>query len=187
VPGFEDGERGGGVLNDHEARVGVGAVEAVRVVLRGFGVPGVFGHGDGVFGGDFPVVEHPFDGNVQEAEGGIGVEEDNELVLLDVVGQRRGLDPRRVAVFKVGRLNKFVVVAVDGGIGVVVEDATRHMVDVAPVVFALLEIFGRLERPRLEVQNQDLTAQWLLVARVRGQFDVAAIGFANIRLGGRCD
>jgi hypothetical protein len=187
VPGFEDGERGSGVLHNHEARVGVGAVKAVRVVLRGLGVPGVFGHGDGVFGGDLPVVEHPFDGNVQEAEGGIGVKEDNEFVLLDVVGQRRGFDPRRVAVFKVGRLNKFVVVAMDGGIGIVVEDAARHMVDVAPVVFALLEIFGRLERPRLEVQNQNLTAERLLVAWVRGQLDVAAIGLANIRLGGRGD
>jgi hypothetical protein len=183
VPRLEDGHCVVVVLDNHEARVGVCAIEAVRVVLRRLRVPGVFGHGNGVLGLDVPVVQHPLDGDVQEAEGSVGVEEDDKLVLLDVVRQRRGLDPRRVAIFEVGRLDELVVVAVDDGVRVVVEDAARHVVDVAPVILALLEIGRRLQRACLEVQHQDLAAQRLLVARIRGQLEVAAIGLANEGLG----
>jgi hypothetical protein len=183
VPRLEDGHCVVVVLDNHEARVGVRAVEAVRIVLRRLRVPGVFGHGNGVLGLDVPVVQHPLDRDVQEAEGSVGVEEYDELVLLDVVRQRRRLDPRCVAVFEVGRLDELVVVAVDDSVRVVVENAARHVVDVAPVILALLEVGGRLQRARLEVQHQDLAAQRLLVARVRRQLEVAAIGLANEGLG----
>lgn len=185
VPGFENGQGVGGVLHDHEAGISVGAVEAIRIELGRLWVPGVFGHGDGVGGLDVPVVQHPLNGHVQEAEGGIGVEEDNKLVLLDVVCERRGLDPGGVAVLKVGGLDELVVVAVDGGVCVVVEDAARDVVDVTPVVFALAEGLGRLQVACLEVEDEDLAAERLLVARVRGQLDVAAIGLADEWLGRR--
>jgi hypothetical protein len=179
VPRLENGHCLVVVLDDHESGVGVRAVEAVRVVLGRLRVPGVFGHGDGVLGLDVPVVQHPLDGDVQEAEGGVGVEEDDELVLFDVVGQRRGLDPRRVAVLEVGRLDELVVVAVDDRVRVVVEDAAGYVVNIAPVVLALLEVGRRLQRARLEIQHQDLAAQRLLVARVRRQLEVAAVGLAD--------
>jgi hypothetical protein len=97
-------------------------------------------------------------GDVQEAEGGVGVEEDDELVVLDVVGERRGLDPRGVAVFEVGRVDKLVVVAVDQRVRVVVEDAARDVVDVAPVVLAAFKVCRRLKRARLEVKYQHVAA-----------------------------
>jgi hypothetical protein len=153
VPRLENGHCLVVVLDDHEPGVGVRAVESVRVVLGRLRVPGVFGHGDGVLGLDVPVVQHPLDRDVQKAEGGVGVEEDDELVLLDVVGQRRGLDPRRVAVLEVGRLDELVVVAVDDRVRIVVEDAAGYVIDVAPVILALLEVGRRLQRARLEIQH----------------------------------
>jgi hypothetical protein len=144
VPRFEDGHGVFVVLHDHEARVGVGAVKAVGVVLRLVCAPGVFGHDEGVVRLNVPVVEHPFDGDVQEAEGGIGVEEDNELIVLDVVCERRRLDPGCVAVFELVRVNELVVVAVHECVRVVVEDAARDVVDVAPVVLAVAVLFARL-------------------------------------------
>jgi hypothetical protein len=185
VPRLENRHSVFGVLYDHEAGVGIGAVETIRVELWLFGGPWVLGHGDGMIRRDIPVVHHPLDGNVQEAKCGIGVEEDDEFVVFDVVRKRRGLDPGCMSIFKICGVHKLVVVAVDKGIGVVVEDAAGNVIDVAPVVFALFKVFGRLQRARLEVQDQDLTAQVLLVARVRRQLDVAAVGFADEGLGRR--
>jgi hypothetical protein len=186
VPRFEDGHGVCVVLHDHESRVGVGAVEAVRVVLGLVRAPGIFGHDEGVVWLDVPVVQHPFDGNVEEAEGGVGVEEDDELVILDVVCERRGLDPGSVSVFEFVCVDKLVVVAVDEGVGVVVEDAAGYVVDVAPVVIAIPELLARLQRARLQIQNQDIAAHFLLVARVRWQLDVATVRFADEGLGRRC-
>jgi hypothetical protein len=90
---------------------------------------------------------------VEEAEGGVGVEEDNELVLLDVVRQRRGLDPCRMAVLEVLGVDEFVVVAMYLGICIVVKDAARDVVDVAPVVVAVVEVLRRLKVACLQVQN----------------------------------
>jgi regulator of protease activity HflC (stomatin/prohibitin superfamily) len=90
------------------------------------------------------VVEHPFDRNVEEAESSIGIEEDNKLVVVDVVCERRGFDPGSVSVFEFAGLYKLVVVAVDERVRVVVENATRNVVDVAPVVFASVVCLRRL-------------------------------------------
>lgn len=179
VPGFEDGEGIFVVLHDHEASVSESAVEAVRVVLRFGGGPGVFGHDHGVVRFDVPVVEHPFDGDVEEAEGSIGVQKYDEFVILDVIRQCGGFDPRSVTVFKVAGVDKLVVVAVDKRIGVVVEDATRHMANVAPVVFALGVVLGGLQWTRFQVENQDFAAQLLCVMRIRRQLDVIAIGLPD--------
>jgi hypothetical protein len=185
VPCLENGQGLLVVLHNHEAGVGVGAVEAIGVVLGLLCAPWVLGHDERVVRLDVPMVEHPLDGHVQEAESSIGVEEDDKLVVLDVVRKRRGLDPGGMSVFEFVGLYKLVVVAVDECIGVVVEDATRNVVDVAPVVLAPVEFFSRLEWPGLEIQDQDVAAERLLVARVRRQGDVAAIRFANERLGWR--
>ena len=133
-----------------------------------------------------PVVHHPFDGKVHEAESCICVEENNELVVLDQIGQCRWLDPGRVSVFKFVCVHKFVVVAMDLGVCVVGEDTTRNVVDVAPVVFALLEHLSRLERPCVEIQNQNFIAHLLRVARVLRKNDLGAIGFADEWLRRRC-
>lgn len=88
VPVFEDLHRVGVVLDNHEASVGVGAVEAIRVELRRRGVPGIQGHGETVFWLDLPVVEHPFERKMLEAEGSVCVKEDDELVVANVLGER---------------------------------------------------------------------------------------------------
>lgn len=64
VPCLQDGHSVLVVLYNHEASVGVGAVEAIRVVLRLLLAPGIFSHDEGVVRLDIPVVEHPLDGNV---------------------------------------------------------------------------------------------------------------------------
>lgn len=149
------------VLYDHEAGVGIGTVETIRVVLRFLLVPGVERHGKGMFGLDLPVVEQPFDGQVQPAEGSIGVQEDDKLVVFYLVGEGAGLDPGGVAILEILCLNELVVVAVDHGISIVLKDATWDMVDRAPVKLAILIVLCRLERSCVEVQDQDLFAQRL--------------------------
>jgi hypothetical protein len=169
VPVLEKWHDSGIVLHGHEAGVCVCAIEAVGVVLRLLRVPGVEGHGDAVFGLDIPVVQHPFYRQMHEAEGGICVKEDDELVVLDLVRKSRRFYPCRVAVFKIVRVYKFVVVAVYQGVCVVVEDAARDVVDLAPVVFAVLEGLGGLQRPRIQIQNQHILTQILVVACVLRQ------------------
>lgn len=112
------------VLYNHEASVCQRAIESIRIVLWLFRVPWVFSHGDGVLGRDIPVVEHPLDWYMEEAERGVSVKEDNKFVVLDVVCQGRGLDPGGVSVFKVCRVDELVVIAVDLRIRVVVENPT---------------------------------------------------------------
>ena len=143
VPCLEDRHGVCIVLHNHEASISVGAVEAIRVVLWFLGSPRVLCHYKRVLRLDVPVVEHPLDWDVQEAECGIGVEENNELVVLDVVCERRWLDPSSVAVFKFACMNELVVVAMDQCICVVVENTARNVVDVSPVVFALAVCIGR--------------------------------------------
>lgn len=77
------------------------------------------------------------------------------------------------------RADEFVVVAVDQRVDVVAEDAARDVVEFAPVKEAVVEGLGRLQRAGLEVENQDVVAHGLLVARVsrqgeRGQVEVLA-------------
>lgn len=185
VPGLQDGHDLLVVLDDHEACVGVCAVEAVAVELRLLGRPGVLGHDEGVVRLDVPVVHHPLHGQLHEAEGRVGVEEDDEFVVLDQIRERRRLDPGGVAVLEFGRVHEFVVVAVDLGVGVMGEDAAGHVIDVAPVVLALLEHLGALERAGVEIENEDVTAHLLGVARVFGKHDLGAIGLADEGLRGR--
>lgn len=90
-----------------------------------------------------------------------------------------------MAVLELGCVHEFVVVAVDLGVGVVGEDAAGHVVDVAPVVLALLEHLSALERAGVEVEDQDVAAHLLGVARVFGEHDLGAIGLADEGLGGR--
>jgi hypothetical protein len=88
VPRLQDGHDLLVVLDDHEARVGVGAVEPVAVELRLLGRPGVLGHDEGVVRLHVPVVHHPLHGELHEAEGCVSVEEDDEFVVLDQVRER---------------------------------------------------------------------------------------------------
>ena len=185
VPCFEDGHSVLVVLHNHEARVDVGAVEAIRVVLRLLCGPGVLCHDKRMVWLDVPVVEQPLNGHVEEAECGVCVEEDNKLVVFDVVCERRRLDPGRVAVFEFACVDELVVVTVDEGVRVVIEDTAGNVVDFSPVVLALAVRLGRGERPCFQIQNQDVAAHGLFVARVRRQCDVAAIWLADKRLRGR--
>ena len=54
-----------------------------------------------MLGFDVPVVEHPLEGEVEVAEGCVGIEEDNPLVVLDMVGKGGWLDPCSVAVLEI--------------------------------------------------------------------------------------
>lgn len=157
------------VLDDHKASVGVGAVEAIGVVIGSLGVPGIQGHGEAVFGFDLPVVEHPLERKMLETEGSVGIEKYDELVVFDVLGERRGLNPGSMAVLEFVRVDEFVVVAMDQRVDVVAEDTAGNMVELAPVVDTAVEILGRLERARFQIQDQNILAQLLLVARLRGQ------------------
>ncbi len=74
------------VLNNHEAGVCIGAVKAIRVVLWRVGIPRILGHYNRVLRLDIPVVHHPLHRYVQETECGIGVQEDDKLVVLDQIG-----------------------------------------------------------------------------------------------------
>lgn len=158
VPCLQNGQGLLVVLDNHEAGVGVGTVEAVGIVLGLFCAPRVFGHDERMVRFHVPVVEHPFDRDVQEAESSIGVEEDDEFVVLNVVCKCRGLDPGGVSVFELAGLDELVVVAMDERIRVVVENATRNMVDVAPIVFASFVFLSRLEGTGLQIKNQDVAA-----------------------------
>lgn len=154
VPRLKNLHSLGVVLHDHKAGVGVGAVEAVGVVVGLVDRPGVQGHCDAVRRLDLPVVQHPLHGQVHEAEGGVCVEEDDELVVADVLGQGRGLDPGRVAILELVGADKLVGVAVHLGVCVVAEDTARDVVNLGPVILAVLVLLGRLERARLEIEDQ---------------------------------
>jgi len=157
------------VLDHHEAGVCVGAVETVRVVLWRLFLPGVKCHGKAVLGLDLPVVKHPLEREVLEAEGSICIEEDDELVVLDVLGQGRGFDPGRVAVFEVVGADELVVVAVDQRVDVVAEDAAGHMVELAPVEDAVVEVCRRLQGAGFQIQNQNVPAHPAVVLCLLGQ------------------
>lgn len=169
VPVLQDLHRVAVFLDYHESGVGVGAVEAVGVVLGCFGVPGVEGHGEAVLGLDLPVVEHPLEREVLKAEGSVGIKENNELVVFNVLCEGGGFDPGGVAIFEFVRADKFVVIAVYDGVDVVTEDTARDVIQLAPVEDTVVEVFGRLERARLQIENQDVLAQVLRVSRFRGQ------------------
>jgi hypothetical protein len=63
-----------------------------------------------------PVVHEPLEGEVEAVEDGIGVEENAGLVLLEDLGQDRGLLPRVAAVLKgIGDVDVVVLVTVDLG------------------------------------------------------------------------
>jgi hypothetical protein len=185
VPGLENGHCVLVVLHNHEAGIGVGAVETVGVVLGLSGIPGILGHDKRVLRLDVPVVQHPLDGEMDEAEGSVGIEEHDEFVVFDVVGQRRRLDPGSMAVLKLGGVNEFVVVAVCHGVGVVAEDAARDVLEVAPVELALFKRGRRGERAGFEVEDEDVAAHVLGVAWVGRQGDFGAVGLADERLGRR--
>lgn len=72
-----------------------------------------------------------------------------------------------MSVFKVGSMNELVVVAVDERICVVVENSTRDVVDIAPLILAPLEIVGALQWACLKIKNQDFAAEWFLVTGIR--------------------
>jgi len=164
VPGLKNRHYLRCILDDHEASVGVCAVKAVRVVLRRLWVPWVLGHCDSVTLFNIPVIQHPLDGYVEEAESSVGIEKYDELVVLDVICQCRRLDPRRVSVFKIGGVDELVVVAVDERVCVVVKDSTRDVIDITPLILAPLESVGALQWACLEIQNEDFAAERFLVA-----------------------
>lgn len=55
--------------------------------MGGLGVPWILGHCDSITLFDFPVIQHPLDGYMEEAESSIGIEKNDVLVVLDVIRQ----------------------------------------------------------------------------------------------------
>lgn len=98
------------VLENDETSVEVDLVKLVHVVLVG----GVVGKGQRVgVGVELPVVHEPLKRKIDVVEDGIGVKENAGLVLLEDLGQNRGLLPRVAAVLKgVGDVNVVVLVTV---------------------------------------------------------------------------
>lgn len=87
MPCFENRHSVLVVLYNHETRVCEGAVETIRIVLWICVGPRILSHDKRMMWLDIPVIQHPFNGDMEEAECGISVQEDNELVLFDVVCQ----------------------------------------------------------------------------------------------------
>lgn len=90
-----------------------------------------------------------------------------------------------MSVFEFVSVDKFVVIAMDKRISIVIENATRHMVDVAPIIIARFVLLSRLEWSRLQVKDQNVATQSLLVTRILWQNNVTAIRLTDIRGGWR--
>ena len=122
------------VLENDEAGVQVNLLELVHVVL----VVRIVSESQRVgVGVELPVVHEPLKRQVEVVEDGIGVKEDAGLVLLEDLGQNRGLLPRVAAVLKgVGDVNVVVLVTVVLGCeGLATETDTNGVVrTVEPVV-----------------------------------------------------
>ncbi len=110
------------VLNYDESCVADSAVEAIRVVLGFQRVPRIHGHGETMLRLDLPEVEKPFEWKVHEAESGISVKENDKLVVVNVIGKRRGFVPASETISELAGLNELVVVAMCESVGVVIED-----------------------------------------------------------------
>jgi hypothetical protein len=166
VPCFQDFHGFGIVLDHHKACIRICAIEAVGVIIGFVSGPRVQSHGDAMRRFDFPVIQHPFYGEVYKAKRSVCVKENDEFVVFNVLGKRRGLDPGRVAVFEFVRADEFVVVAVDLGVGVMAEDAAGDVVQFGPVEFAVSVLFCGLEGPRFEIEDEDVFGQVFGVARL---------------------
>lgn len=122
------------VLENDETSVEVNLLELVHVVL----VVRIVSESQRVgVGVELPVVHEPLKRQVEVVEDGIGVKEDAGLVLLEDLGQNRGLLPRVAAVLKgVGDVNVVVLVTVVLGCeGLATETDTNGVVrTVEPVV-----------------------------------------------------
>ncbi len=107
----------GQVLQHHNARVEDVLALAVDadVVAVGRDLLGVDGQGDGGGGRHVPAVEQELEGQLEVLEDGVGVEEDDELVAAQQLGQHVRLGPRAVVVLDLPRVEELVVVAVDLG------------------------------------------------------------------------
>jgi hypothetical protein len=102
------------VLENDETSVEVDLVELVHVVLVGRVVGKCQRVGVGV---ELPVVHEPLKRQVEVVEDSIRVKEDASLVLLEDLGQNRGLLPRVAAVLKgIGDVNVVVLVTVVLGV-----------------------------------------------------------------------
>lgn len=110
LPLLEDFEGLLVVLENDETSVEVDLVELVHVVL----VVRIVGKGERVgIGVELPVVHEPLKGQIEVVEDGIGVKEDAGLVLLEDLGQNRGLLPGVAAILKgIGDVNVVVLVTV---------------------------------------------------------------------------
>lgn len=113
LPLLQDLERLLVVLENDETSVEINLSKLILVVL-GVGI-GSESHRVGV-GVKLPVVHEPLEGEVEAVEDGVGIEENAGLVLLEDLGQDRGLLPRVAAVLKgIGDVDVVILVTVDLG------------------------------------------------------------------------
>lgn len=117
LPCFQHFEGVGQGLRDHDAGVedelALAVVGGVFVAVED--LARVERHGDGCLGLDAPAVEQPFDGQFEVLDGGVGVDEDDEAVVLEKLGEDVRLDPGVVVAigFHGARVEELVVVTVD--------------------------------------------------------------------------
>lgn len=116
-PGFEEFEGVGEGLGDDDARVLFHAAVLVfaDVVVSAHHLAHVDGHCNRGGGGDAPAVEHPFKGDFEVLDGGVGIDEDDEFVRVEEFEEDVGFDPGVVEAFHFAGLEEFVVVAMDLG------------------------------------------------------------------------
>jgi hypothetical protein len=164
------------VLENDETSVEVDLVKLVHVVLVGRIVGKSQRVGVGV---KLPVVHEPLKRQVDVVEDGIGVKEDAGLVLLEDLGQNRGLLPRVAAVLKgIGDVNVVVLVTVVLGckrleietclgrvaqtIEPVVQNTKRQTVSLVSAVPAHQtlreDLAGLVERTVVKIDNAKLLA-----------------------------
>jgi hypothetical protein len=148
------------VLENDETSVEVDLVELVHVVLVGRVVGKCQRVGVGV---ELPVVHEPLKRQVEVVEDSIRVKEDASLVLLEDLGQNRGLLPRVAAVLKgIGDVNVVVLVTVVLGIEPVVQNTKRQTVSLVSAVPAHQtlreDLAGLVERTVVKIDNAKLLA-----------------------------
>lgn len=118
-PRLEHLERIRQILRDDDAGIlfHVSFVVDADVVVAAEDLAHVEGHGDGGVGADGPPVEHPFEGHFEVREGGVGVDEDDELVVREEGGEDVGFYPGGVHVFAEGGVEETWEWKVSGMLG----------------------------------------------------------------------
>ncbi|OSS52115.1 hypothetical protein B5807_03675 [Epicoccum nigrum] len=131
-------------------------------------------HGDGGLGFDAPAVEQPFDGELEVLDGCVGVNEDDEFIGFEELGEDVGLHPGVVVAIGLhgARVEELVIVAVDLSLEEMVHkrcgDHAAVFLGVHGVPIHALcipELVIAVGHAGIDVDDEDLIAQRLLPPR----------------------